>query len=100
MLAVTIGPKDLAICSARLDYKLVAEANQLRTSIDIRGNGDWEYPFGSRKIGNEMSVGFGRNADDKIGMNPSRAIRSPHPQVSRTMLSNYNIFDYASRVLP
>ena len=39
-----------------------------------------------------------RNVDEKIAMNPSRAIGSPCPQVTRNNLSNCDIFDSVSRV--
>ena len=42
-----------------------------------------------------MSVDFRQNADDNIGMNPSRDIGSSRPQVS-----NCNIFDSVIRVFP
>ena len=45
-----------------------------------------------RKIGNKMSLDYRRNRDDTIGMNPSRSIGIPRPQVIRIRLSNCNIF--------
>ena len=98
--AVTIESKDLVIYSAQLGDKIIVEANQASTSIDRRRNGDWDFLFGSRKSGNEMSVDFGRNVDEKITMNPSKTIRSTRPQVTRTILINCNIFDSVIRVLP
>ena len=74
LLAVNIGSKDITIGSVWLGKYIILEANQSITSIDIQGHGDWESPFRSRKSGNKMSAYFGRNADDKIGMNPLRAI--------------------------
>ena len=47
-----------------------------------------------------MSVDFGRNTDDNIVMNPSRSMEIPQPQITRTILINYNIFDSVSRGLP
>ena len=52
----TVGSKDLAIDSARLGDKRITETNKSSTYFDIRGHGDWYLPFGSQKIGNEMSV--------------------------------------------
>ena len=49
-------------------------ANQAIDFIEIQIHGDYDFPFGSWKSGNEMSIDFGRNADDKIGMNPLRTI--------------------------
>ena len=46
-----------------------------------------------------MSVDFGRNADDKIGMKLSRTIRIPHPHITRTSQVSFNIFDTFSRTL-
>ena len=66
----TIGLKDPAIGSARLGNKVIVEANQSSYSIDIRGHGDCDLPFGSRKSGNKMSVDFGWNTDEKIRMKP------------------------------
>ena len=40
-----------------------------------------------------MSVDFRQNVDDKIGMNPSRTIGIPRPQINRTRLNNFDIFD-------
>ena len=40
-----------------------------------------------------MSVDFRRNVDDKIGMNPSRTIGSPHPQIKYTRQGDFDIFD-------
>ena len=39
-----------------------------------------------------MRVYFGRKADDKIGVNTSRTIGIPLLRVTRTRLSNCNIF--------
>ena len=47
-----------------------------------------------------MSVDFGRNAHDKIGMNPSRTIGSPRLQITRTTLRNFDILDFVRRVFP
>ena len=76
---VNIGSKYLMVCSVLLGNKLIAEANQAITSIGRRGHGYQEFLFGSWKSGNKISVDFGRNVDDKIAMNPSRAIGIPHP---------------------
>ena len=94
--ATTIGSKELAIGSARLLDKLFVNAKQVRSSIDRRVNGDWGFSFGGQKSGNEMSVDFGNNADDEIGMNPLRTIGSPWPQNTSTRLRNYNIFKFFS----
>ena len=89
--ATTIGLKDIAIGSSWLGGKLIKEDNQASASIDRRGNGVQEFHFGSWKSGNKTSVDFGRNADERIGMNPSITIGSPQPQITRTRPSNCNI---------
>ena len=68
--ATTIGSKELAIGSARLDNNIILESNQASTSIDRLGYSDQEFSSGSPKSGNKMSVGFRRNSYNKIGMNP------------------------------
>ena len=73
-LSTDIGSKELAIGSARLSDKIIAETNQEIDYVDRQGRRDWGFSFGSHKSGNKMSDDFGRNADDKIGMNPSRTI--------------------------
>ena len=50
--------------------------NQVSTSIDIRGNGDWYISFGSQNNFNEMSIYFRWNMNDGIYVNQSRSIRS------------------------
>ena len=67
--------------------------NQVIASIEIKRHGDRDFPFGSQKSGNETSVDFGRNADDKIGMNPSRTIGIPRPQITRTSQGSFNVFN-------
>ena len=76
--AFNIGSKELAIGSVRLVNQIIAEANQANDSIDIRQHGDCDFAFGSWKTVTK-SVDFGRNAEEKIGMNPSRTIEIPHP---------------------
>ena len=88
----TIGSKDLTMGSVQLGNNIFTHANQEIDSIDRRVHGDWDPPFGSRKSGNKMSVDFGRNTDDEIGINPSRTIGIPGPQINKTKLSNYDIF--------
>ena len=95
----TIGSKEFAIVSMRLGKNLIAEANKSISSIDIWDHSDQEFPSGSRKSGNEMSVDFGRNMDDKIGMNPLRTIGIPRPHITSTRLRNCNIFDLVVRGL-
>ena len=46
------------------------------------------FPFLARKSANTMIFDFGRNADEKIVMNPWRAIRSPGPQVTTIRLKS------------
>ena len=94
---IIIGSKYIVISSEWLGNKLIVSANQESTPIDIRGHGDREFPFGIQKSGNKMSVDFGRNADDKIGMNPSRTIRIPRPQITSTRKGSCDIFDLVSR---
>ena len=99
--ATNIGPKKLEIGSAQLGNKLIAESNQAIYSIDKRGQGDWESSFGSWKSGNGLSVDFGRKASEKeIGMNPSRTIIIPLPQINKPKMSNRDIFDLVSRASP
>ena len=86
LLATTIGSEDIMIGSARLGKNIIANANQDISSVDIRVRGGQYLPFGSQKIGNEMSVDFRGNADEKIGMNPSRTIGSPRPHITSTSL--------------
>ena len=66
----TIASKYIDIGSAWLGNNIIEEANQASAFVDMWGHSDWGLPFGSRKSGNKMSVDFGRNTDDKIGMNP------------------------------
>ena len=66
LLTTTIGSKELTIGSVSLDNNLIVEANQAITSIDICRHGDQGSPFGSQKNSNEISVDFGRNADEKL----------------------------------
>ena len=80
-----------------MGYKLISRANQAIYYIDRQGHGDWYLPFGSWKSGNEINVDFGRNADDKIGMNPLRTTGILHPHITRSRLSNCDIFDLFSR---
>ena len=96
---MTIGLKYLALRSAWLGNKLIVYANKLGDSIDRRENFERDFPYGSLKSGNKMSVDFGRNADEKIGMNPLRTIGIPHPQITSNRLRNWNIFDSFRRVL-
>ena len=70
--AIAIGSKYLAIISARFGDKLIVHSNQASASIDIRRHSDQEFSFGNQKSGYEMSVNFGKNADDEIRTNPSR----------------------------
>ena len=88
MSAVNIGLKEIVIGSAKLDKNLIVEANQAITYIYRRGHGDQEFPFGSQKSCNKMSVDFGRNSDKTIGMNPSRSIVILYLQVTRNSPSN------------
>ena len=81
---ITIGSKELGIFSAQLDNKLIVHAKQVSTSIDIRGHGDREFPFGSRKSCDEMSIDFRQNTNNGLPMNILRAIRSITPQITST----------------
>ena len=80
--------------------KLILEDKQVSKYVDRRGHSDRDLPFGSRKSGKRMSVDFGQNVDVKIGMNPLRAIRGPHPQVTGTRMINCDLFDMVIRVSP
>ena len=86
------------IGSVQFGDKIIVEANQESTYIDIWVHGDKDFSFGSRKSGNKISVNFGRNVDDKITMNPLRAIRSPCPNVTRTKMRKYNVFGLVIKV--
>ena len=61
--ATPIGSKELAVGSMRLGNNIMTEANQSSASIDKKGHRDQDFPFGSRKSVNEMSVDLGWNAD-------------------------------------
>ena len=91
--ATTIGLKYIEIGTVRLGNNIITEANQASVVIYRWGHNDRDFPFGSRKSGNKMSVDFERNADDKIGMNPSRTIRTPRPHNTRAIANNCEIFD-------
>ena len=52
----------------------------------------------SQKSGNEMSVEFGRDVDDEIGMNPSITIIIPRPKVTSTWQGCFIIFNYIKRI--
>ena len=78
LLVTTIGSNGLVNVCTRFGDNLIAHANQASNCIDEQRNGDQAFPFGSPKNGNEISVDFGRNADDKIGMNPLRTIGRLH----------------------
>ena len=93
MLAITIGFKDLALSSVWLGNKIILHANQVGDSIDRSGHHEREIPYGILKIGNKMSVDFGRNADETIGMNPLRTIGRPRPNNTRTMQKSCNILN-------
>ena len=95
--ATTIGSKYLTINSAFLCDKIIPETNQASAFIYRRGHGYQEFPFKSQKSGNKMTVDFGRNTDDKIGMNPSRTIGITHPQINMNSTRKCNIFDLISR---
>ena len=45
-----------------------------------------------------MSVYSGQDADEKIGMNPLRTIRSPRPQITKTIMINCDIYNSVSRL--
>ena len=47
-----------------------------------------------------MSVDFGQNVDDKIGITTLRTIGSQRPQITRTRLSNCDVFDLVISGLP
>ena len=74
LLAKTIRPKELTVGGTRLGKNLIMEDNQSSASIARRENNTRALPFRSWKSGNNMSVDFGQNADDKIRMNPLRNI--------------------------
>ena len=76
MLATNIGSKELAISSSHLGNKLIAHDKHSITFIDIHLHSDQDFPFEIMKSGNKMSVDFGRNTDETIGMNSSRTIGS------------------------
>ena len=97
--ATTIVSKNLEISSAQLYDKIIAHANQYNASIAIREHSDQEFTFRNWKSSKNISVDFGRNADEKIGMNPLRTIGISHPQMTRTTLNNCDIFDLVRRQL-
>ena len=97
---ITIGSKYPLIFGSWMGNNIIVEYNQVSTSIDIRENGDWDFPFRIRKRGNKISVNFGRNADEKIGMYPLRIIVNPLTKLTRNRMSNCNIFELFDRVYP
>ena len=69
-------------------------ANQASASVDILVHVNRDFYFESRNIGKKISVDFGRNANDKIGMNPSRTIIILCSQITSTNEgSKCNVFD-------
>ena len=76
---ITVGSKELAIGRVCFDDTLI-NSIQLRTSIGIWIYGDREISLGSMKSGTEMRrIGFGRNSNDGIGVNPPRTTGSQRP---------------------
>ena len=57
--ATNIGLKDITIFSEWLGNKLIAHSSQASTYIDRWVHGDRDFPFGSWKSGNKMTVDFG-----------------------------------------
>ena len=76
-----------------MDNKLIVHSKQLSTPIDIQEHGDQYFLFGSRKSGNKISVNFGRNIDEKIGMKPLRNIGVPSHPITSISKESCNIFD-------
>ena len=100
LLEINIGSKDLIISSSQLGDKIIVHFYKMSAFVDRWGHGNQNFSSGSQKNGNKMSVGFGRNVNDKIGMNPSRIIGNPHPQIYKTKEgSNCNIFDSYRRTI-
>ena len=93
LLEITIGYKYLGIISTRLGNKLIFHSNQSISKIDKWLHGESDVPFGILNSGKKMIVYFGWNADDKIGMNPSRTIGSPLQQITSTRQWICDIFD-------
>ena len=56
--------QELTIGNAGLVNNLIVESNQESGSVDIRGNGDREFPFRILNSGNKISVDFGQKADE------------------------------------
>ena len=83
LLSITIGFKDLVIGSARLGYNIIVYSNQSSASIDVRRHSDQDIPFGSRKIGNDISVDFGQNENDKSVSNQIRYKRLFHQVIHK-----------------
>ena len=79
--------------NARFGDKFIMHTNQSSTSIDRQGHSDRDTSLEIRKSGKKMSVDFGWNADDKIGMNPSRTIVIHHTWITSTRQVSFNIFD-------
>ena len=96
----TIGLKEIVIGSAKLSNELVVKSNQESAYIDRHGHSDGGFPFGSHKNGNKTSVDFGRTSDGRIGMNPSRTIEIPLPQITRTSLSNCDMLKLFRKGFP
>ena len=69
LLFISVGSKELAIGGARSENTLI-HTNQLSASIDIRVHSDWEIFFKITNSYNKMSIYFGWNTNDGIGVNP------------------------------
>ena len=78
---ITLGSKEVAIGRAR-SYNMIVHTNQASTSIDIRVHGDCYISFGIWKSCNGMIIGFWRNTDDVIHVNPSRTIGIISPYIT------------------
>ena len=79
--AITIGSKDIATSIACSDHTLI-HINQTSAFIDRRGYVDWYISFVIRNICNKISIDFGWNTNDGIGVKPLRTIRSIIPQIT------------------
>ena len=79
LLVITEGSKEFVVGEVRSDYTLI-HSNQLRATIDRRGQSDQNISIGNLKSCTEMKrVEFGTNRNGRIGMKPPITIRRISP---------------------
>ena len=70
LLEIIIGSKELTIRSARLGDNIIMYTNQASSPLDRWGHSSQFFSIQSQKICYKMSVYFGQNMNEKIGINP------------------------------